>query len=108
MAIKPRVKVPKTAAIGEIITIKALINHPMESGQRRDRETGEKTPRMIVHTFEATFNDKQIVLFELEGGISRDPFFEFTMKVPSEGEVKFKWTDDEGAIFETSKMLAIK
>jgi len=108
MTVKPRVKVPKTASIGEIVTIKALINHSMESGQRRDRETGERIPRMIIHTFEANFNGNEIVKFDMQGAVSRDPFFEFTMKVPSEGDVNFKWTDDEGSVFETSKPIKIK
>ena len=37
--IKPRVKAPKTAAAGEVVTIKTLISHPMESGQRKDKKT---------------------------------------------------------------------
>ena len=36
--VKPRVKVPKKAAAGEAVTIKTLISHKMESGQRKDKE----------------------------------------------------------------------
>lgn len=106
-SIKPRVKVPKTAAVGEIVTIKALINHPMESGQRKNSETGETIPRMVVHTFEVTFNGKNVVTFYPEGAVSQNPFFEFVMKVPEAGEVAFKWTDDEGSVYETTAPIAI-
>ena len=52
---RPRVKVPKTAAVGETITIKTLIKHKMESGQRRD-EDGNIIPRSIINRFVADFN----------------------------------------------------
>ena len=107
MAITPRVRVPDTAAVGETVLIKALINHPMESGQRRDRDTGERIPRMIIHTFEVTFNGREVVTFYPQGAVSQGPFFEFYLKVPEAGELNFKWTDDEGSVFEISKSIAI-
>ena len=41
--VKPRVKVPKTASAGEMVTLKTLISHKMESGQRKDSD-GTKYP----------------------------------------------------------------
>ena len=41
---KPRVKVPDTVKRGEPFEVKALVSHPMESGQRKDEKTGEKIP----------------------------------------------------------------
>ena len=104
---KPRVKVPKSAAVGEVVTIKTLINHVMESGQRKNKETGEKIPRMVVNSFVATFNGKEVVTFNPQGGVSQNPFFQFTLKVPEAGDIKFTWTDDSGAVFETTKSIAI-
>jgi sulfur-oxidizing protein SoxZ len=42
--IKPRVKVPKKAAVGEIVEIKALISHPMHTGRAKNKKTGKKDP----------------------------------------------------------------
>jgi hypothetical protein len=50
MASKPRIKVPKSAKAGEVITIKTLISHEMESGQRKDKE-GKSIPRKIINKF---------------------------------------------------------
>ena len=47
--IKPRVKVPKTAAVGEVITIKTLISHAMETGLVKDKKTGELIPVSYTH-----------------------------------------------------------
>ncbi len=105
--IKPRIKLPKTAKIGEVITIKTLINHQMVSGQQRDEKTGQRIPRMIIHTFEAKFNGKEVVTFNLEASVSQNPYFKFTMKVIEAGELHCKWIDDDGNIFEGSKVLTI-
>jgi len=55
MASKPRIKVPKTASVGDIIKIKSLVSHTMESGQRKDKE-GNVIPRKIINKFECQFN----------------------------------------------------
>ncbi len=105
--IKPRIKLPKTAKAGEIVTVKTLINHKMESGQHRNQDTGERIPRMIIHTFEASFNGKEVVTFNLEGSVSENPYFLFFLKVEEAGELMCKWIDDEGSVFEGSKSIAI-
>ncbi len=107
MAIKPRIKLPKTAAIDEVVTVKTLLTHRMESGRRRDPDTDEIIPRMIVHTFEATFNGRPVVTFKPEGAVSENPYFAFSLKVPEAGELTCVWTDDEGEVFEGSKSIEI-
>lgn len=58
--VKPRVRVPKTASKDEVITIKTLISHPMESGQRKDKD-GNVIPRSIINRFTAEFNGQLVV-----------------------------------------------
>lgn len=104
--IKPRVKVPKSVAAGEAFTVKTLINHKMESGQRKDKE-GNKIPQKIIHTFEATFNGTPVISADIKGAVSTNPFFEFSMKISEAGDLAFKWHDDDGSVYETSKSIAI-
>ena len=104
--VKPRVKVPKTAAAGDIITIKTLISHKMESGQRKDSD-GNKIPRKIINRFTCDFNGENVIDVKLEPAISTNPFFEFKAKVPESGEFKFTWYDDDGDIYEASKKIAV-
>ena len=54
----PRVRVPATAKKDEIIEIKTLISHEMESGQRKGAD-GNVIPRRIINTFTASFNGKK-------------------------------------------------
>jgi len=104
---KPRVKVPKSAAVGEVITVKTLISHDMESGQRKDSKTGEVIPRKIINTFTATFEGELVFKAKLEPAVAANPYIEFTMKVPGPGTLRFEWLDDDGSIYDLEKSIAL-
>lgn len=104
--VKPRVKVPKTAAAGDTITIKTLISHKMESGQRRD-DDGSVIPRSIINRFVAEFEGQTIIDVDLQPSISTNPYFAFDTLVPGPGEFKFTWYDDDGSVYETSKGIDV-
>ena len=104
---KPRVKVPKSASAGEVITIKTLISHKMESGQRKDKE-GNTIPRKIINKFDCTFNGQPVFSCDIDPAVSANPYFEFTAKVMEAGTFEFKWTDDDGTVFETSKEIKVE
>lgn len=103
---KPRVKVPKSAAAGEVVTIKTLISHQMESGQRKDSD-GNKIPRSIINRFTCDFNGENVIDVTLEPAISTNPYFEFDATVPEAGTFKFTWYDDDGSVYEETKEIAI-
>ena len=104
--VKPRVKVPKTAAAGETITIKTLISHKMESGQRKD-DDGNVIPRSIINRFTADFNGQNVIDVTLEPAISTNPYFQFEAVVPESGEFTFTWYDDDGDVYDTSKKIEV-
>ena len=104
--VKPRVKVPKKADAGETITIKTLISHKMESGQRKD-DDGNAIPRSIINRFVADFNGENVIDVTLEPAISTNPYFQFDAVVPESGEFKFTWYDDDGSVYEESKKIAV-
>ena len=104
--VKPRVKAPKTAAAGETVTLKTLISHKMESGQRKDKE-GNKIPRSIINRFTCEFNGKSVVDVAMEPSISTNPYFEIQAVVPESGDFKFTWYDDDGSVYEATKSVAV-
>ncbi len=104
--VKARVKVPKSASAGESITIKTLISHPMESGQRKDSD-GNPIPRSIINRFVADFNGENVIDVTLEPAISTNPYFEFEATVPEAGEFTFTWYDDDGSVYTETKSIAI-
>ena len=103
--VKPRVKVPRKAKAGDVVTIKTLISHPMESGQRKDRKTGELIPRKIINKFVATFEGEKVIDVDIDPAVSANPYFAFEMKVPGPGEMAFEWTDDDGSVYKTKKKI---
>lgn len=103
---KPRVKVPKSASVGEVIEIKTLISHKMESGQRKDKK-GEKIPRKIINKFVATFNGDEVISADILPAVSANPYIEFSFKVPAAGDLHFAWTDDDGSVYEITKSIKI-
>jgi len=103
---KPRVKVPKTAAAGDIITIKTLMSHKMESGQRKDSD-GNPIPRKIINSFKCEFNGNPVFSCDIDPAISANPYFEFTARVDEAGTFKFTWVDDDGTVTETEQSIAI-
>lgn len=105
--IKPRVKVPSKAAAGEAITIKTLISHPMESGQRKDRKTGELIPRKIINKFVVTYNGETAFSMDMLPAISANPYVEFAVKLSESGTMRFEWTDDDGSIYDIEKKITV-
>lgn len=104
--VKSRVKLPKVAAAGEVITIKTLITHRMESGQRRD-DAGAVIPRSIIHRFACAFEGETVVDVEVHPGVSTNPFFEFRARVTGSGVFRFTWYDDDGTIYTDSKPITV-
>lgn len=104
--VKPRVKVPKTASAGEAITIKTLISHQMESGQRKDGD-GNIIPRSIINRFVVDFNGENVIDVTLEPAISTNPYFEFEAIVPESGDFTFTWYDDDGSVYEDTQSVDV-
>ena len=104
---KPRVKVPKSASAGEVITIKTLISHKMESGQRKDKQ-GNVIPRQIINKFTCEFEGKPVFSCDLQPAISANPYFEFSAKVMESGTFKFAWVDDNGEVYTHEQSIEVK
>ena len=106
MAEKPRLKVPKEAKKGEVIEIKTLIAHVMESGQRKDRE-GKIIPRKIINKFTCEFNGKPVFTADLEPAIAANPYLQFFAQVNESGTFKFSWTDDDGTVVTAEEKITV-
>ena len=104
--VKPRVKVPKTAEIGEIIEIKTLISHPMHSGRAVDGD-GNLVPRQIINSFRVYFNETEIMSVTLRPSVSANPFFTFPFKVTESGTFEFVWVEDGGEQYKKSKKISV-
>lgn len=104
--IKPRIRVPQTAKKGEVVEIKTLVSHPMESGQRKN-DQGQLIPRNIVNRLTVSFNGKAVFDAKLEGAISANPAINFFLRCVESGRLDFVWVDDDGGSHRTSQTITV-
>ena len=97
------ITVPKSAKRGEIIEIRALVQHPMETGYRRSSE-GDLLPRELIRRFSCRFvesgktDDAGTTIFAatLHAAIAANPYLSFNLRAVSSGTLLFSWEGDNG------------
>jgi sulfur-oxidizing protein SoxZ len=89
------INVPKTAKRGDIVEIKTLISHIMETGFRHGSD-GKLVPRNIITRFVCTYNGEQIFGADLHPAIAANPFITFYTVATDSGTIAFEWNGDNG------------
>ena len=100
------INAPRIARKGEVIELKALILHPMETGFRPGTN-GSIIPRNIIERFVATWNGAEIFSMSLSPAISANPFVSFFAVATESGRITFRWTGDEGFSVEESVAIEV-
>ena len=101
------INVPATAKRGEIVEIKSLIQHAMETGFRRT-QLGALIPRDIIRQFVCTYNGEEIFRAEFHPAISANPLLTFTTVATESGSIAFTWTGDKGfSVTESAKITVV-
>jgi sulfur-oxidizing protein SoxZ len=99
------VKVPSTAAQGEVVRLMTKLNHPMESGWRR-RQDGQTVPKALIGEFLCLYNGREVFRADLESGTSSDPYLSFHVRMGESGVFRFVWTGD-GERFEREAVIEV-
>lgn len=89
------VNMPKQARRGEIIEIRTLAGHTMETGFRRTQR-GELVPRDIITLFTCSYNGVEVFRAELHPAIAANPLIAFHTIATESGTLEFRWTGDNG------------
>jgi sulfur-oxidizing protein SoxZ len=80
-----------------ITTVKALISHPMETGQRKNSKTGELIPAHFIQEVEARSGDTLLMKTHWGPGVSKNPYVAFKYRGGKSGdEVTLTWVDNKG------------
>ena len=106
MAENARIKVPETARKGDVIEIRTLFSHIMETGFRKDA-AGKEIPREIVNKFTCTFNGTPVFSVDLEPAIAPNPYIKFTVRVEESGTFRFSWFDDNGTVTTEDRKIVV-
>jgi sulfur-oxidizing protein SoxZ len=89
------INVPKKAKRGDVIEIKTLMSHIMETGYRHTA-TGEVVPRDIITSFACRYNGAEIFRADLFPAIAANPFITFFTVAAESGKLDFEWIGDRG------------
>lgn len=95
MAARTLIHIPRSAARGEVVAVRTLIQHPMESGYRPGAD-GEVVPRDILRRFTCRYDGAEVFSAELSPAIAANPFLSFTFRATGSGQVELRWEGDNG------------
>jgi len=101
------INAPRKAKRGDIIEIKTLISHVMETGYRTT-QTGEVIPRDIITLFTCDYDGEEIFRAELHPAISANPFITFHTVATASGTLTFRWTGDNGYSVTETATIAVE
>ena len=79
-----------------MVEFKALISHPMETGQRKDKATNELIPAHYIEEVVVTANDKNLMTAHWGTSVSKNPYLAFSYKGKKGDKIKLTWKDNKG------------
>ncbi len=87
----------RTRLKNNVTTVKALISHPMETGLRKDKKTGQVLPAHYIQEITCKHNGELKISLELGISVSRDPFIQFELEGGAKGDrLELAWKDNKG------------
>jgi sulfur-oxidizing protein SoxZ len=93
---------PKSYADGEVVKVDFMAMHPMETGMRKDKKTGEIVPAKYINSVKFEYKGKVITSMNVWESVSVNPVFTIYMKVNGAGTLKVTYTDNTGEVNESS------
>jgi sulfur-oxidizing protein SoxZ len=102
-----RISALKTAKAGEIIELKALIRHKMETGFRRGSR-GEAIPRDIITHFVCLYNGEAVFEADFFPSVAANPFLIFHTRATESGTLEFRWTDQHGTVSSQTANISVE
>ena len=91
-----RLKVPETAKKGEIIEVRCLAEHVMQTGRRRNPDTGELIPRFLIERCECHYNGQLVFSADWFNGVATNPYLRFKLKAVETGTIEITWIESDG------------
>jgi len=90
-----RIQMPKQATRGQVVEIRIAIQHPMETGFRRD-DGGREIPKNVINKLICRYNGVEVFRAEMGSGVAANPYLDFFVVADASGELVFDWIDDSG------------
>ncbi len=100
------IQVPPTARRGDVVEVRTLIAHTMETGYRAGSD-GRTLPRDIIRRFSCRFNDELVFSADLYPAIAANPYIAFALRATVSGKLTFSWEGDNGLAQTESATLTV-
>ena len=101
-----KISVPEMARLGEVITVRTVITHPMETGLRLN-SGNQYVPLRIIERSLCYVNDVLALDIRLAPAISTNPYLAFQLRADQSGKVRMEWQDTTGAVYRESAALVV-
>jgi len=90
-----RVQWPERIAAGDVVKVRLLIQHPMDTGYLQDL-SGRLVPRNVIRLLTCTLGGQEVLRVLASSGIAANPYFEFHVRAMQTAEFRAEWIDDRG------------
>lgn len=100
---RSRISIPNFIKKDDIIQIKCIITHPMETGRRKNKKTGEEIPAHYISSVKVFYGGEEVSSFVTGAGVSKNPYFSFYLKATKSAHLRIVFRDNKGGEYEASK-----
>lgn len=97
---------PQRALRGEVIEIKAMVEHVMETGFRHT-ELGARVPRNTIRSFSCLYNGEKVYAADFHPAMVSNPLVQFFVRAQESGPFDFQWLGDQGFAVNVQKQLVV-
>ncbi len=102
---KIKIRLPRTIRKGQVVAVKTLITHPMETGYRTDKETKKKIPAFYINDVSVYYGNDLISRADWTMAVSTNPFMTFYLKADKTAPLKIVWKDIKGGVYEKTVQI---
>jgi sulfur-oxidizing protein SoxZ len=106
LPVQPRIRIPRQARPGEVIEIRTLVEHRMESGIRVGAGV-PAPPRDMLARLEVRMNGETVFAADLRNGTSANPYHVLFVRMERSSEFQFTWTDEAGRTAQATARVAV-
>lgn len=104
--IQARLLLPERIAAGDVVMVRLLIQHAMETGYRQD-VNGRVIPRNVIRLVRCELAGNEVFRAEPSSGLSANPLFEFSVRARQSAEWLVQWEDEQGLKGELRQLMSV-
>lgn len=102
-----RIQIPANPRRGDVIDVRLLVQHAMETGYRYD-DQGKLVPRNVITELTCTCGGREVFRARMSQGIAANPYLQFPMLVTGSADVEVNWVDDAGVRGSEKRALQVR